>query len=536
MPKGPLLKELSRYEIGTYADVIYRNALLFPDREAFVYGDQRVTFAEYNARINRLVSALQGRGLKKGDVLGILAWNCLEVVDVLGASMKGGFISSPFNPRLKENELEQIINYSEAEILFVGPELVEIVNSLKPRLTRVRCLVSLEGPAPGMDSYSDLQVFGGSDEPEVHLTEDDSAGIIYTSGTTGLPRGALYSHRRFMEDTRNLIMDLELEPGQKHLQITPLFHIAGNAFFRTFLYTAGSNIILKFFDPTAALEAIQRERTTHTLFVPTQLIAMLALPDLDRYDTSSMKVMWYGASPMPVEVLKKGMQAFGPIFAQGYGQSESGPGVSHLSIEEHDVLNGPEHAQKRLLSVGRPDVGVQVRIVDEKGCDVDCGEIGEIIVRSRQVMLEYWRRPEDTDETVIDGWLHTGDMGCYDDGGYIYIVDRKKEMIITGGENVYPREIEDVLYRHPGVQEAAVIGVTDPYWVEKVLAVVVRRKGETIDAAGLDGFCRQNLAAYKVPKTIEFVDALPKNPAGKIMKRELKRVFQKPELSPGDTP
>ena len=525
MPTKNILREVGRYNIGTWADIIYRNALLYPDQEAFVYGDTRITFSEFNTRVNKLIRALYEMGVGKGDVLGILSWNCLEYADVYGAAMKEGFIASPFNTRLQANELEYIINYSEANTLFVGPELLEVANSLRPRLPKVKNFISFESSASSMTAYDDLLASQQGQEPDVQVDEDDPVCIIYTSGTTGVPRGALYTQRRFMEDSKTLVIDMALQPGDRRVLITPLFHVAGNTHFRSSLYTAGCNIILKFFDPAATLQIIQDERATHMDFVPTHLVAMLNLPDLNKYDISSMKFLWYGGSPMPFEVLKKGMKVFGPIFAQGYGQSESGPAISHLSREDHNVLDRPKEEQKKLMSAGRPDIGVQVRIVDDAGNDVELGEVGEIIVHSKHIMVEYWHKPDDTQVNIVNGWLHTGDMGRCDEKGYIYIVDRKKDMIISGGENVYPREVEEILYRHPAVQEAAVIGIPDPYWVEKVHAVVVLKKGASTTANELISFCKQELARYKAPKSVEFVDSLPKNAAGKILKRELREKY-----------
>lgn len=527
MSKRLLLKELSRYKIGTWADIIYRNALLYPNQEAFVYGKTRITFSEFNTRVNKLIHALHDMGVKKGDVLGILSWSCLGFVEVYGVSMKGGFIASPFNPRLQAKELEYIINYSEANTIFVGPELVEVANALRPRLSKVKNFISLESPAPEMIAHDDLFASHSGEEPDVQVDEDDPICIIYTSGTTGVPRGALYTQRRFMEDTKTLVIDMGLQPGDKRVQITPLFHIAGNTHFRSSLYTAGCNIILKFFDAAAALKIIQDERATHMDFVPTHLVAMLNLPDLKKYDISSIKFLWYGASPMPLEVLKKGMKVFGPIIAQGYGQSESGPAISHLSKEDHNVLDRPEEEQKKLMSAGRPDIGVQVRIVDDDGNDVLPSVVGEITVRSKQIMVEYWHKPEETQANVVNGWLYTGDMGYYDDEGYIYIVDRKKDMIISGGENIYPREVEEILYRHPAVMEATVIGIPDPYWVERVHAIVVTKKGASTTAEEIIAFCKKHIAGYKTPKSVEFVDSLPKNPAGKILKREIREKYWK---------
>ena len=525
MSKRLSLKELSRYNIGTWADIIYRNALLYPDQEAFVCGDTRITFSEFNARVNSLIHALHKMGVKKGDVLGILSWSCLGFVEVYGAAMKGGFIASPFNTRLKEAELEYIINYSEANTLFIGPELLEMANSLRPRLPEVKNYISLESSAPDMAAHDDLLKSRSGQEPDEQIDEDDPVCIIYTSGTTGVPRGALYTQGRFIEDSKTLVIDMGLQPGHKRVQITPLFHIAGNTHFRSSLYSGGCNIIVKFFDAAKTLQIIQVEQATHMDFVPTHLAAMLNLPDLDKYDISSMKFLWYGASPMPLEVLKKGMKVFGPIFAQGYGQSESGPAISHLSKEDHNVLDKPEAEQKKLMSAGRPHVGVQVRIVDEKDNDVQPGEVGEIIVQSKHIMVEYWHKPDETRANIVNGWLHTGDMGYYDEEGYIYIVDRKKDMIISGGENVYPREVEEILYQHPAVMEVAVIGIPDPYWIERVHAIVATKRGLSTTAEELITFCKKHIAGYKAPKSVELVDSLPKNPAGKILKRELREKY-----------
>ncbi len=527
MSKRFLLKELSRYNIGTYADVIYRNALLYPKQEAFVYGSKRITFSEFNDRINSLIRALWSMGVKKGDVIGILSWNCLEFADVFGAAMKGGFIATPFNPRLQTNELDYLINYSEANVLFVGPELFEKVDIIRSQLSRVKVFVSFEEPHPGMITHNELIISFPKDEPDVFVTEDDPLYIFYTSGTTGVPRGALYTHRRKMEDTRIYAQALGAEVGDKHVMVMPLFHIGGHAQFWTFFYAGGCNVIMKFFDPEETLKTIQEEKATDIHIVPTHLVAMFSLPNFEEYDLSSLKRIWYAASPMPLEILKKAIKRFGPILIQGYGQTESGPLVSCLPQKAHDVIEGSTEEQKVLSSCGRPCPGVHIRIVDEKGKDVGPGELGEIIVQGKHIMVEYWQRPDETREAIVDGWLHTGDIGFYDEGGYIYIVDRKKDMIISGGENIYPREVEEVLYQHPGVKEVAVIGVPDPYWVERVHAVVVLKEGMAVDSQELIEFCKQRIARYKAPKSVEFVDSLPKTPSGKILKRELREKYWK---------
>ena len=522
------MQALCRYQVGTYADVINRNAILYPDDEAFVYQSDRITFGQYNERINTLVHALHASGTQKADVIGILSWNCLDYMDVLGAAMKGGFIASPFNPRLQPDELEYLVNYSEAKVLFVGPEMVDAVKMLKPKFPKVHTYIALEQSTEGMHFHQDLLKTHSNAEPDVFVEPDDPMIIFYTSGTTGLPRGALYTHRRKLEDTRLFVYELSLSPGSREIMAIPLFHIAGSSYVLAFLYGRGVNIIYpkRSFDPAATLKMIQEEAATDIHIVPTNLVSMLSLPDIGTYDLSSLKRIWYAGSPMPVEVLKKGMDILGPIFMQAYGQSESGPLVATLSQKAHQVLDRPPEEQRILASCGKPVPGVHVRIVDKDKKDVALGDVGELVVKSRSLMSEYWKLPEETEKTIIDGWLYTGDVGYYDQDGNIYLADRKKDMIISGGENIYPREVEEVMYQHPAVQEVAVIGVPDSYWVERVHAVVVLKPGSSVTEKELGDFCKQHMARYKAPKSFEFVASLPKNPQGKILKRELRGRFK----------
>ncbi|MFZ7111419.1 MAG: class I adenylate-forming enzyme family protein [Desulfatiglandales bacterium] len=524
-----ILKELSRYKVGTYGDIIYRNALLYPDQMAFKCGEERVTFSQCNARTNRLIHALTDMGVKKGEVLGVYSWNCIEYTDVYAAAMKGGFVSSPYNARLKVDELDYLINYSEATTLFVGPEMVETVQALRPRLPRVKNVILFKGTGPDMISYGDLTARYPDDEPDVEVREEDPVFIFYTSGTTGVPRGALYTQARGMDDTRRFAVALTLEHGDKHIQIMPLFHVGGTKNMWGYFFVGGSNVIMPqiSFDPGATLQAIQDERATDIHIVATHLASFLALPDVDQYDLSSLKRMFYAASPMPVELLKRGMEKWGPIFLQFYGSTEDGPCVTMLSRKQHDLLGRPPEEQKTLASAGFPHIGVHVRIVNEEEKDVAPGEVGEIIVHSKGVLEEWWHKPEETRETVIDGYVHTGDMGRYDEQGHIYIVDRKRDMIVSGGENIFPREVEEILYAHPAVQEAAVIGLPDAYWVEKVHAVVVLKQGQAVTEEEIITFCKERMARFKAPKSVDFVDALPKNPAGKILKRELRDAYKK---------
>jgi len=522
-----ILKELCRYNIGTFTDIIYRNALLHSEEEAFICGPQRITFAQFNARVNSLIHALWSSTVKKGDVIGILSWNCLEYVDVYGAAMKGGFIASPFNPRLHGEELEYLINYSEANTLFIGPELVETVKRLRSRLPKVKEYISFGDSDSDMVSHHELLATHPSDEPDMNVSKDDPFIIFYTSGTTGVPRGALYTHHRKLDNTRIKALEMGAKPGDRHIMVLPFFHIGGDSHVWPFFLVGGCNVIMpqKAFDPVAVLQAIQNEKATDIQIVPTQLNAMLSRQDLKEYDLSSLNRIYYAASPMPVELLRHGLEIFGPIFSQGYGQTESGPQITSLPRKAHQVLDRPAEEQKVLSSCGQPSLGVHVRVVDEKNNDVEPGVVGEIITQSDSIMVEYWHRPEETSEVIVDGWLHTGDLGYYDEKGFIYIVDRKKDMIVTGGENVYSREVEDVLYMHPAVSEVAVVGIPDPVWVERVHAVVALRAGATATENEIIAFCKEHVASYKAPKSVEFLDSLPKNPQGKILKRKLMKKY-----------
>jgi len=395
---------------------------------------------------------------------------------------------------------------------------------MRHRIPGVKNYISFEGAAPDMRSLGDLLAAHEPGEPDIRVERDDPFLILYTSGTTGIPRGGLYTQYRKLENVRLKVMELGADADDKHLMVLPMFHIGGDSHMWPFFYVGGCNVIMKnrSFDPDATLQTIQDEKITDMQIVPTQLVVMLSRSNVDEYDLSSLKRMYYAASPMPAELLRKGLERFGPIFAQGYGQTESGPQTAFLPRKAHDVLDRPLEEQKVLRSIGHPSLGTHFRIVDEHNEDVGPEVPGEIIIESDFNMVGYWKKPEETAEVLIDGWLHTGDIGCYDEKGYVYIVDRKKDMIISGGENVYPREIEEVLYGHPAVEEAAVIGVPDPVWVERVHAVVTLKEGATASEDDIIVFCKKHLASYKAPKSVEFVASLPKNPQGKILKRELR--------------
>ena len=524
-----VLRELSRYQLGTFADIIYRNAILYPDSEAFVCGSERISFKRFNERVNGLIHGLQALGIQKGEVIGILSWNRLEYPEVFGAAMKGGFVLAHLNPRLQAGELVHVINDSEPRVLFLGSELVETIARIHKQLSKTEFFLTFGDAEGRMMAYGEMVESQSKEEPEPRVREEDPLVIFYTSGTTGIPRGAIYTHKQKMENTSMKALDIGVEFGDRHLVVLPMFHVGGDSHIWPFFLVGGCNVIMPrpSFDPAEVLQVIAEEQITDVHIVPTQLISLLNLPDIDRYDLHCLKRIWYAASPMPTEVLKQGLSVFGPKFLQGYGLTESGPHTTTLKQAHHREAMADTGDKSVLASCGQPCIGVHIRIVDEVGRDVEVGKIGEIIVKSKRIMTEYWRKPDETRETIRDGWLYTGDLGYYDEKGFIYIADRKKDMIITGGENVYPIEVENVLYRHPAVKEAAVIGIPDPYWVEKVCALVVLKKNAQATEEDIISFCRECIAHYKAPKAVEFVESLPKNPHGKILKKEIRAKYWK---------
>jgi long-chain acyl-CoA synthetase len=529
MAKKYLLRELSRYPIGTFANIVYRNAILYADREAFVCGAERVTYKLFNERVNALIHGLYGLGMQRGDMLGILSWNRLEYPEVFGSAMKAGFVLAHYNPRQKAEELVQLINDTEPRVLFMGPEFVEIIDQIRKQMPKTEIFVGFGDEAGYIKAYRELVEDQDKGEPESIVMADDPLTIFYTSGTTGVPRGAVYTHKRKLDNATKKALYIGVELGDRHLDVLPMFHIGGDSHIWPFFLMGGCNVLIPrpTFDPVEALQMVAKENITDFHIVPTQLIAMLNLPELEQYDLRNLKRIWHAASPMPTEVLEKGLSIFGPIFLQSFGQTESGPEITVLSKTVHRYSRESKVERNLSASCGQPCIDVHVRIVDEAGNDLEEGEIGEIIVKSERIMTEYWEKPKETKETIRDGWLYTGDLGYYDEEGYIYIADRKKDMIITGGENVYPLEVENLLYRYPAIKEVTVIGIPDAYWVERVHALIVLKENVQATEEDIIAFCKENIANYKAPKSVEFVEDLPKNPQGKILKREIRKKYWK---------
>jgi acyl-CoA synthetase (AMP-forming)/AMP-acid ligase II len=503
-----------------------RNVRNNPHKTAVVCRETHtsLTYLEFNSRVNSLLNGFHDLGLKKGDRVAVLYHNCHRYAELFFALVKGGMVLVPIDFRLKGKEISFLINNSGAVAAVAGEDYLEMLPSPAdiPTLRNIICI----GNAPrGTADYEGLISSHSSLEARLDVKENDLATLYHTSGTTGVPKGVMMTHKNLISIATNTLIAFRINPDDITLHTSPFSHVAPLWPLLIHFYMGGSNVLLKKFDPKAVFEAIEEEKITTWNSVPIMLIQLLNYPDSQRYDLSSLRWISYGAAPMPVEILKRALALFGPILIQVYGLTEAYP-VTLLPREDH-ILEGPEEKLKRLGSCGRELINCEAKVVNERGEDVVPGEKGEIITRGDHVMEGYWRLPEETSATIRNGWLHTGDLATVDAEGYIYIVDRKKEIIITGGENVSPREVEEVIYMHPSVSEAAVIGVPDEKWGEMVKALVVLKDGKKATAEEIMDLCRNNLAGFKKPKDVEFLDFLPHTPSGKVLKRELRERYWK---------
>lgn len=497
-------------------ELIRRVAHKTPNQEAFIYGDQRLTYLELEERTLQLAGWLQGQGLQIGDKVGIIFKNNLAFVEVMFAAASAGCVSVPINFRLVQEEFIYILNHSDTKILFIEEEYQEMILSIRKELPNVeRIVVVGKGNVPEMVPYDSIY---GTNRPYVSVDglvdEDDACMICYTSGTTGKPKGAVLTHKNLLMSATNSVIDSKIEHGSKQLLITPLFHIAGVGNVLISCLVGGLTVIHRDFNPVAVLETIDQEKINGLFMVPAMWNLVLHVPNIEDFDLTSVIRCSTGAAICPLEVKHKMMKYFhnGGIF-DAFGQTEMSPTTTCLL---------PQDSIRKTNSVGKPAMNVEVRIVDENMNDVPVGEIGEIIYRGPTVMKEYYKNPEATEEAFRGGWFHSGDLVRQDDEGFIYVVDRSKDMIISGGENIYPAEIEAALHRHEAIFEAAVVGVPDPKWGESVKAYVVLKPGSSLTVQEVILHCQNHLASYKKPKYVEFLSELPRNTSGKILKRVLR--------------
>ncbi len=503
-------------------DVYRRNAARYGEKPAFIMPDGRSrSFADMYERATRLGNALLARGLKPGDRVGILSRNRIEYVEGYGVSA-AGFIALPLNWRLSPRELQIVMTNAEPAALIVDPSFMPVIEELRGALPFVRVFLGFDGVATGFESYDEVLASGSPEPAGIAVAPQETACLLYTSGTTGIPKGAELTHRGLVLNCKRAIVEmLDLTDADVTLAPMPFFHVGGMWYHLFPSFAAGcTTVIMPQFDPQGVLTLMAQHRVTNTHLVPTMIHALLEQPNIGSFDLSALRMMFYAASSMPTETLKRATATFACDFAQGYGSTEAGT-VTFLTPDDHRKARAGREAL--LLACGRPLSNVEVKLAPPDNAEDD--GIGEILVNSPMTMARYWRNPEATAISIQDGWLRTGDLGRIDGEGYFYILDRKSDMIVTGGENVYPREVEDILLQDPEILEVAVFDLPDDRWVQKVVAAVVPRGGG-LDPDALLARARQKLAGYKCPKEIFLTESLPKNAAGKVLRKVLRESYR----------
>jgi acyl-CoA synthetase (AMP-forming)/AMP-acid ligase II len=504
-------------------DFLATRAFLNPDKEALydVVSGDRFTFREANARANRVCAALGALGVGKGDRVALLVYNGHEFLESFFGPSKAGMVIMPLNWRLTADELAYILKDGGATSIIFDQSFAPVVEQIRAMGTEgsdIRHWIGIGDELPDFAlNYEALLAEQDDVEPTEKARDDDNLFIMYTSGTTGNPKGVVHTHSTVMWALLTLANTADIHMNDRYMVLLPLFHVGALTPMIGSVYKGNTLVILRNFDPTKAWSLIEEERITTTLAVPAMLGFMLQVPDFQRFDWSSLRNITSGAAPLPVTTINAYLD-LGIEVHQVYGMTETcGPAC----------LIGADDAIHKIGSTGKSFFHTRVRIVDETGNDLPPGEAGEIIVRGPHNMKEYWNRPDATAETIVDGWLHTGDVAVMDEEGFVTIQDRIKDMIISGGENIYPAEIENVLLQHPAIVDAAVIGQDSPKWGESPLAVVVTKEAGLTESEVL-AHCDGKLARFKLPRGAVFVDEIPRNPSGKILKRVLREQFPGP--------
>lgn len=511
--------------IETWRDVMEWCARIYTDKTAVISVDtgKKWTFTQLNERTNRLCNALIGLGVKKGERIATLSTDFPEMLEV-ACACKAGFAAVPLNWRLKDTEVAAILNDCTPSVIFVEQQFAPIIDSIRKQVPSLRQFICFDGSPAGWLNYDDLTTNASSADPCVDVSETDLLAIIYTSGTTGVPKGVIKKHRDTLRFGRLVNWPGQINSHSRCLGMWPLFHAALLHANFPFIMFGATTYLMKRFDAEGVLKLIDQEKITHLAGAPTMLIRMMNHPNLSKYDMSSLHSIAYAASPMPVEALKLGMKVLAPVFHQGFGMTE-GTGQTVLTSADHVRAITEPGKDHILASVGKPLPGCQMRLVDDDDRDVPPGQPGEIVFRSEAIIEGYWNRPEETAQLLKNGWMHTGDIGRFDEEGYLYIVDRKKDLIVSGGEKIASKEVEAAAYTHPAVLEAAVIGVPSDQWGEEPKLIVSLKPDKKLTPDELLAYCAERLSGFKRPKSVEIWPELPKNPAGKILKREIREKY-----------
>lgn len=511
-------------------DILTMNAERFPSKAALITEEGTVTYQRLETSANRIAHVLLNCGVEPGERVAFIEKTCAGCIETTSAIVKTGAIMVSINNLYLSHEVSTVLRNCDPAFLVFGEEQDGLVRGIQKDFPGIRHYFCT-GPSDWAPDLTAEAKDAPDDRPEIRASVDDVFIIIYTGGTTGEPKGATYTHRAFWSNLLATIIDTY---QQVHDDIwigpVPMYHIGGYGTLMRILVMGNTFVLKEKFNPSDYLSTIEREKVTVLYAYPTMINAMINAQDARRYDLSSLRLVIYGGSPIPKATLEKAHSLFQCDFLQRYGATECcGSAISVLSPEQHRLaLTRGEQYRNRLQSAGKPSLGTKIRLLDENGSVIgEPGKAGALEARLDAPMEGYWGEPEETAKVLKDGWLRLGDIAERDEDGFYYLVDREKDMIISGARNIYPREVEEVLYAHPAVEEASVIGVPDDYWGEAVKAVVVLRNGMIATEEELIDHCREHLAGYKKPKSVDFVGALPKNPGGKILKRELRKRYWK---------
>ena len=512
--------------------------MIAPDKEAIVFEDTRLTYAELNARSNQLASQMQAWGVGSGDRVGIMQVNCNEIIETYFAAAKLGAIFVPLSFRGRAEEIRHMVNASECKVVIAGSRYLGMVDELRPSLNTVEHYVSMEGTADGWEPYEDILAAQPTDDIMTDVDDDDTTILMFTAGTTGLPKGVMLTFGGVSSYSLSNVTPVDPDQVEKNILTVPLYHVAGMQAVISAIFGMRTLVIQRQFEAESWMKLVQDEKVSRAMMVPTMLKMLLEHPARANYDISSLDVLTYGAAPMPKEIIKRAiMELEDTQFINAFGQTEASATITALMPDDHNVkgLSEEEREKKfeRLSSIGKPLPGVEIRIVDEDGNDVTTNEQGEIIASGPQLMKGYWQQDDVTAETIKNGWLFTGDLGYQDDEGYIFLTGRAKDFIKRAGEMISPEEVEQTLMSHPAVDEAAIIGIPDDEWGERVRAVVVLKSGQSATQEDLIEFSRKQLASFKKPEHVVFSEEpLPRNPLGKVLKRDLKQMYTEPITDP----